>query len=153
MTTLDANRRGESGSVSLLIIGLMAVALMLVAVVVNASAAYLQRQSLLALADGAALAGADALATHGFYVSAEDRSADDSVDLLLDPDQTAAQVADYLRTTQAAAHFPGLTWQVTTSEAAVTVEMSAPINLPLVPPGWVGSAQVNAASSAVADQR
>ena len=51
--------RSESGQATILIVGLATVLAMGVAVVTDASAAYLQRQGLDNLADGAALAGAD----------------------------------------------------------------------------------------------
>ena len=51
---------GEHGQATVFIIGLAVVLLMAVAVVVDASAAFLQRQELDTVADGAALAGADA---------------------------------------------------------------------------------------------
>ena len=54
-------RRGdERGQTTVLIVGFAVVLMMAVALVVNASAAYLQRQSLDSLADGAALVAADA---------------------------------------------------------------------------------------------
>ena len=67
MTSRDGltnhDRSSEAGQVSVLIIGLMIVLAMTVAVVVDASAAYLHRQRLDTLADGAALYAADAAAT------------------------------------------------------------------------------------------
>jgi hypothetical protein len=57
--TRPRRRRDETGSTIPLIIGLCGVLAMGVAVVTDASAAYLQRQGLDNLADGAALAGAD----------------------------------------------------------------------------------------------
>ncbi len=52
-------RRDERGQMTLMIVGFAVILMMAVAVVVDASAAYLQRQGLDNLADGAALAGAD----------------------------------------------------------------------------------------------
>ena len=60
------NRRDERGSTIPLIVGLATVLLMGIALVINASSAYLQRQSLDTLADGAALRGAD-LGAAGVY--------------------------------------------------------------------------------------
>ena len=51
--------RPETGQATILIVGLATVLAMGIAVVTDASAAYLQRQGLDNLADGAALAGAD----------------------------------------------------------------------------------------------
>ena len=59
-------RRDEDGQVTLLIIGFASVLLMAIVVVIDASAAYLQRQGLDNLADGAALYGAD-LGSAGIY--------------------------------------------------------------------------------------
>ena len=62
----DARRDGrgaERGQATVLIVGLATVLAMTVALVVDASAAYLQRQGLDTLADGAALRGADLGAT------------------------------------------------------------------------------------------
>lgn len=58
MTTRDVNR-DERGSTVPLIIGFAVVLLILVAVVVDATAAFVDRQRLESLADGAALQGAD----------------------------------------------------------------------------------------------
>jgi uncharacterized membrane protein len=51
----------DQGTVLLLILGLVVLAAMLVAVVTDVSALYLQRRELMAAADGAALAGAQAV--------------------------------------------------------------------------------------------
>ena len=59
--------RDERGQTSVLIIGFAFVLLLMVGVVVDASAAYLQRQGLDTLADGAALAGADEVRGSGVY--------------------------------------------------------------------------------------
>ena len=56
-----SRRTKDDGQTSLLIVGFFLVAVLLVVVVVDASAAYLRRQELDALADGAALAAADAV--------------------------------------------------------------------------------------------
>lgn len=59
--------RGDRGSVLLLVVGLFAVALLLVGVVVNVSAVILARRSLVGAADGAALSAAQALDEQVFY--------------------------------------------------------------------------------------
>ena len=53
-------RRDERGQSAVLIVGLASFLLLAIVVVVDASAAFLQRQGLDTVADGAALAGADA---------------------------------------------------------------------------------------------
>ena len=54
-------RRDEAGQTTIMIVGFAVVLMMTIVVVVDASAAYLQRQGLDNVADGAALAGADAM--------------------------------------------------------------------------------------------
>jgi Flp pilus assembly protein TadG len=56
-------RRDQAGQATVMIIGFAVVLAMLMVTVVDASAAYLQRQGLDTLADGAALRGADLGAT------------------------------------------------------------------------------------------
>ena len=65
------DRGGEHGQVTLLIIGFASILLMAIVVVIDASAAYLQRQGLDNLADGAALHGAD-LGSTDVYASGVD---------------------------------------------------------------------------------
>ena len=69
--------RDEEGQVTLLIIGFASILLMAIVVVIDASAAYLQRQGLDNLADGAALYGAD-LGSAGIYEQASTASASPS---------------------------------------------------------------------------
>ena len=74
--TICRSSRDENGSVAPLIIGFAVVVAMLVAVVVDASAAYLRRQGLNSAADAAALAATDGIQgeqvyTHGLGKRAE----------------------------------------------------------------------------------
>ena len=87
---------------ALLIIGFAFVLLMMVAVVVDSSAAYLQRQGLDTLADGAALAGADAGAR-----GSEAYGGGLGDELRLDAAAARAAVADYLRRVGAYDALPG----------------------------------------------
>ena len=61
MRGATAARRDESGSVSVLILGLTMIAMVLVAGTIAVTSAHLARMRLLDVADGAALAAADAL--------------------------------------------------------------------------------------------
>ena len=105
-------RRDDSGQVSVLIIGFAAVLLLAIAVVIDASAAYLQRQGLDTLADGAALRGADLGAT------GEDvyRGGVTDDDLELTAAKAQAAVRDYLADVGAYQKYPGLTAHVTVTD-------------------------------------
>ncbi len=137
--------RDERGTGMLLIVGLAFVLAMMAAVVTDASAAYLQRQGLDTIADGAALTAADAGAS-GREAYGEGLGAD----LHLDADTARAAVADYLRRVGAFARFPGLTARVSVDPTSqrVVVVVSAPIRLPLHVPGGRTRASVGATSSA-----
>lgn len=144
-------RRDERGQTTLLIIGLAVALLMTIVVVVDASAAFLRRQELDTVADGAALAGADAgsrnlQALYGEGVDAADRL--DQAELI-----ARAAVADHLRRTGAQATYPGLRVEVRLDPAAdaVTVSLSAPLDLPLTLPGSPESARIGATASAVVE--
>lgn len=60
-------RRGEEGTILLFGIGLLLVCLFGLLVVVDAATAFLQRRSLVAVADAAALAGAQAIDIDAYY--------------------------------------------------------------------------------------
>ncbi|MGA8248137.1 MAG: pilus assembly protein TadG-related protein [Nocardioides sp.] len=137
--------RDERGTATLLIVGLALVLAMMAAVVTDASAAYLQRQGLDTLADGAALTAADAGAsgseTYGTGLGA---------DLWLDPDTARAAVFDYLHRVDAFTRYPGLTVAVSVDATRhrVIVAVHAPVRLPLHVPGSPDRATVGATSSA-----
>ena len=85
--------RSESGQATVLIVGFAVLLAMMIALVVDTSAAYLQRQGLDTLADGAALRGADLGATgEDVY---QGGVPDDT--LALTPAQARAAVGTYLR--------------------------------------------------------
>lgn len=142
-------RREEQGQATVMIIGLAVVLLMAIAVVIDASAAFLQRQGLDTVADGAALAGADAGSRnlevlYGEGVATAGR---------LDQAEAVARAAvlDHLRRTGAHAAYPGLTVEVgfDAAEDAVVVRLRAPLDLPLTLPGSPGTAVIGATGSAV----
>ena len=121
----------DRGSTIPLIVGFTSMLLVAGAVVVDATAAYVQRQSLDTLADGAALRGAD-LGAQGLEVYAGGLGAG-----RLDLTQQAARaaVAAYLADTGAYRRFPGLTFEVAVGEQRVVVRLHAPADLPLHVPG------------------
>ena len=131
----------EHGSVSLLIVGFAIVAIMMVAVAVDASAAYLRRTGLDSLADGAALAAADGIRGEQVY----DGGLGDRADI--DPVVARRYVADYLRDSGAARRYPGLSYQVQTDPRRVVVRVASPVRLPIAPPGWERRPQVSATAA------
>lgn len=144
--------REERGQTTVMIVGFAVVLAMAVALVVDASAAYLQRQGLDTIADGAALRGADLGATgrdtylHGVP---EDR-------LALTEAAVRSSVRSYLVDIGAYAEYPDLSYDVSVDRAAatVTVAVHAPLDLPLTVPGGPGRATIGAEASAiVATQR
>jgi hypothetical protein len=135
--------RDERGSITPLIIGFAVVVGLLVAVVVDASAAYLRRQGLNSLADAAALAATDGLQGDRVYTHGLDDRAE------IDAAAAGRYVEDYLRESGATAHYPGLTWTVSTSATTVLVRVAAPLELPLRVPGVRETATVTGDAAAV----
>ena len=136
--------RDEAGQVTLLIIGFASILLMAVVMLVDASAAYLQRQGLDNLADGAALYGAN-LGSDGVYgegISADRLSQQEGA--------VHAAVTSYLVNTGAEKRFPGIKVVVDVDPAgrAVTVTLLAPLDLPLRIPGSPAETEVAASSTA-----
>lgn len=139
--------RDERGQATVMIVGFAMVLAMTVAMVVDASAAYLQRQGLDTVADGAALRGADLGATgREVYTGGVPRGRLD-----LTAAAVRGSVHDYLAATGAYAAYPGLRFEVDVDPAtsSVTVHLEAPLDLPLTVPGSPGTATVGATGSAV----
>lgn len=112
--------RVERGSITPLVIGFFIVLVMLVGVVVDASAAYLKRQQLHALADAAALAATEGIEGEQVYTRGLGERA------RIDPAVARARAAARLR----AADVPGLRFRITTRDDSVTVHLRAPVDLP-----------------------
>jgi hypothetical protein len=134
-------RRPEDGQATVLIVGFAVVALLMVAVAVDASAAYLRRQGLDNLADGAALAAADGVQGRQVYEGGLGERAE------IDPEVARGYVADYLRATGASSRYPGLRWSVDASTDRVVVHVVAPLDLPLTLPGLETRATVSATAA------
>lgn len=137
-------RRDESGQATLLIIGFASIVLMAIVAVIDASAAYLQRQGLDTLADGAALQGAD-LGSTGIYEQGLDGER-----LLQQEAAVEAAVRDYLARAGAGEKFPGIDVAVSVDRTSrsVTVRLVAPLDLPLTIPGSPSRPTVGASSTA-----
>ena len=125
-----SRRTPELGQTSLLLVGFFLVAALLVVVVVDASAAYLRRQQLDAVADGAALAAAEAIQSEQVYELGLAERAH------IDPLAARRHVAAYLHQTGARREYPGLSYQVGATAGSVEVRVSTPLELPFAPPGW-----------------
>jgi len=125
--------RDDRGSTIPLIIGFALVLVLAIGFVIDASAAYLRRQALDTLADGAALQGAD-LGAAGTQVYAGGLDADD---LRISAASAQRAVEDYLTRIGAYRRYPGLTASVSIDPTArrVRVRLHAPLHLPLRIPG------------------
>jgi len=121
--------RDERGSVTPLIIGFAVVVAMLVAVVVDASAAYLRRQGLNSAADAAALAATDGIQGEEVYTHGLGKRAD------IDPVAARRYVAEYFASSGVSRRYPGLDYTVETTADTVVVRVVAPMDLPLRVPG------------------
>ena len=98
--------RDERGSVTPLIIGFAVVVALLVAAVVDASAAYLRRQGLNSAADAAALSATDGLQGEQVYTHGLGKRAE------IDPAAARAYVAEYFASSGIRRRFPGLDYSV-----------------------------------------
>lgn len=124
--------RDDRGSVTVMTIGFLMVIGLLLAVVVNASAAYLQRQELANLTDGAALAAADGLDEAAFYANRR---------IELDPGASRDLVGAYLAGRDVDAV------DVAVEDDTVSVRLERVVDLPFTPPGWPDRTRVSAEAS------
>lgn len=144
MTARGGRRQDERGTITPLLVGFAIVIVLGIVLVVDATGAYLERQSLSTLADGAALQAADLGVgdlAYGGGISGER--------LPVDEGTARAAVTDYLRRIGAYAEHPGLEVDVRVSPTEVTVRLRAPVDLPLTMPGLTGTAPVSATAAAV----
>ena len=124
--------RGDSGSVTLLVLGFTAVCLLALVVLVDASAAYLQRRELVARADAAALAGAQGIDLVAYYAHGATAAT------RLDPATVARRVRSQV-VRSGAADVPGLRLRaVTTDGERVHVVLSVPLRLPFLSDAFTG---------------
>jgi Flp pilus assembly protein TadG len=128
--------RREDGTITVMTIGFLLFIGLLAVVVINSSAAFLQRQQLDNVADGAALAAADGLSRDTFYREG---------DVTLDDGQARQLVADYVDQ-------PGTrVVEVRADDDQVYVRLERTIGLALKPPGWTSRTTI--ASEATAQLR
>lgn len=139
----SARPRDEQGQTAVLILGFALVLAMTVVVVVDATAAYLRRQALDNLADGAALAATDGIAGEQVYTRGLGERA------VVDPEVARVMVRDYLTSVGAGSRYPGIVHAVETDGERVVVRLRAPLDLPLPLPGAATRTQVTATAAAV----
>jgi len=136
-------KRDERGQVTVMIVGFAFILMVLIAVVTDASAAYLQHSGLDTVADGAALTGADALDTNAVYHGGIGDAPP------LDPVAATAAIEKYLVDTGAYGRYPGLTYDLDVSSNEVTIVVHAPLDLPLNVPGTENTDTIGATGSAI----
>lgn len=138
-------RADDEGTVLLLIVGLVTVVGLLVAVVTDVTALYLQRRDLVSAADGAALAGAQAVDEETIYTEGLPTSGP----LPLDEGAARSAVDEYLSDAGLAGE--ALIVRVETTPTTVSVSVSTTYDLPVANTatlGVTGSAQVSASATA-----
>lgn len=120
----------ESGNITVLTIGFLAVLGMLVVVVVNSSAAFLERRELMNLADQVALHAADGLNRDAVYAGGVVDEA------TLDPGDARDLVAGIVPN--------DVVLTLRTTDDQVAVSLIRHVRLPLVPPGFPAIATIKA---------
>ena len=133
----------DEGTVLLLIIGLVTLATLMVSVVTDASALYLERRRLVSAADGAALAGAQKV--HEARVYKEGLPAVGPVPL--DPDAAELAAREYLAESGIALSDVSIHATPTTVSVRVWSRYRLPV-ASTVTAGGVGSANVSASATA-----
>lgn len=126
---LRAGRRGtgDDGSVLLLGIGLVVMCILAVTALVDVSAAFLQRQQLMSVADAAAIAGAQAIDLTSYYAQGA------SAATTLDAATVDAAVERHLTKARARTTIQGLVVSRVWSDGRqVVVDMSCPLELPFL---------------------
>ncbi|HEX8779545.1 MAG TPA: pilus assembly protein TadG-related protein [Nocardioides sp.] len=136
--------RDERGQTTMLVIAFASLIAVAIALVVDASAAFMQRQGLNSLADGAALYGADQGAVGVYTGGLPETNLDQR------RAQASAAVGEYLARTGAHATYPGIGYTVALDPArdTITVRLHAPLDLPLTVPGAPASTVVGAEGTA-----
>ena len=123
----------ESGQITLVTVGFFAVVGLLAVVVINASDAFLERQRLNGVADGAAVAASDALDLDAFYSAGV---------TVIDPAAARARVAEHVSGS------PDVrVVEVRLEGDTVTVRLERDISLPLAPPGLTSVTTIVAEAS------
>ncbi|WP_456698290.1 pilus assembly protein TadG-related protein [Aeromicrobium sp. P5_D10] len=123
----------EDGQITVMTVGFLLFIGLLAVVVINSSAAFLERRRLDNIADGAAIAAADGLNRDTFYRRGE---------VTLDQGQARRLVREYLSAPEIRIV------RVTTNDDEVMVRLERRIELAIKPPGWSGSSRIVAEATA-----
>lgn len=130
----------------LLVLGLVVLLLLLVTVVTDVTRLFLARRDLLSAADGAALAGAQAVDAERLY-----RDGIGSGALPLDPAAAERAARDYLADVGVADEVTALDVDVRATATTVTVQLNGTVRLPFVShvtPGSAGGVAVTSTATA-----
>lgn len=123
----------QRGSTVILGIGLLGLCLLACAVVVDAASAFLQHRQLFAIADAAALSGAQVIDLPSYYRQGAQQAT------RLDSAAVIARARAHVESLQERDALPGLRVEsIRTDGSSVIVELSAPVRLaflPLLEPG------------------
>jgi Flp pilus assembly protein TadG len=139
-------RTADEGSVLLLVVGMVVLLVLLVTVVVDVTALFLARKDLLAAADGAALAGAQAVDAERLYTEGVSPGL-----LPLDPTEAERAARAYLAEAGVGEGLAGLQVEVVATGTTVTVRLDGVARLPFVSdvtPGAAAGVRVSASASA-----
>jgi hypothetical protein len=120
--------RSEEGTVLLLILGLVVIAALFVTVVMDVSALFIDRRELIAAADGAALAGAQAVDEESLYTKGLPAAGP----LTLDEERARAAVRSYLQVNGLFNQYQNLRLEIVTTSTTVSVRLGALVELPVV---------------------
>lgn len=135
--------RDDAGSVAPMIIGFAVVAMLLVGVVVDSSAAFLARQNLNATADAAALAATDGMQGEQVYGAGLGQQA------RIDPAAARRYVADYLRTSGVGDRYQNLRFEVEAQGDRIVVRVRGNVKLPIRVPGVLTTTTVTGSAASI----
>lgn len=134
-----AGFKSERGSVLLLGIAFIGITLLAIAIVTDASSVFRQHRALIAMADGAAIAGTQGIDIAAYYEQGA------SISTKLDPGRVNALVNAYVSETRA--NNAAVTLEhISVINEVVSVELSAPINVTFLPQSIAGPMRARGAA-------
>lgn len=140
---MSGGRTDQRGQVTAMMLIFAVILLLAIVAVTDISAAYLRRQAVTNLADGAALAATDAAAAAGVYADPE------AAYVAIDVEAATSAVEQYLTATGAYAEYPGLSAEVRVDGFTVRVALTVPFGLPVPMPGVDDTVEVHGTASSM----